>query len=159
MSPQKIQNMTDPAVSVHDGENRCFWSPFRAGETFPRRSGKAVDKHFQYQKASAISSTLAGFLQVDAAGVSGGHPETVVAGDEMLVDFGLHKAGVFPTTNRVALDTDRGQRFDVLVDATGVQYINMTSSLWGVVQVEKVLDASGEWVAASIPSEKRYGSR
>lgn len=155
---EKIANFTDPAASTRSGDDRLFWVGFAASQTFPRRSGKAVDLHTRYQKATANSSNLAGFLQVDAAGVTGGHPETISDGDKLPVNMGLSKSAVMPTSGRAATEADRGKRFDIAVDGDGIQYIDMSASRNGVLQVESIIDESGAWVGASIPTDKRYGS-
>jgi len=155
---EKIKHFTDPAVSVRDGENRIFHVGFAASQTFPRRSGKAVDLHTYYQKATANSSNLAGWLETDAAGVTGGHPASIAAGDKLPVNFGLDKSAVMPTSGRAATEADIGKRFDIAVDANGIQHINMSASSKAVLQVTDIIDESGAWVGASIPTDKRYGT-
>ena len=155
---EKIESFTDPAVSLRSGDQRVFWVPFAAAQTFPRRSGKSVDLHTRYQKATSTSSNLAGFLVVDAAGVTGGHPASISAGDKLAVDFGLSREAVMPTSGRAATSADIGKRFDVAVDGDGVQYIDMSNQTQGVLQVVDVIDDDGSWVGASIPPDKRYGN-
>ena len=156
---QLIPHFTDPAVSTRSGEDRLFWVGMAAGQEFPRRSGKAVDLHTRYQKATASSSNLAGWLQVDSLGVTDGHPATIAAGDKAPVNFGLDKSAVMPTSGGiVATESDIGKRFDILVDADGIQYIDMSSSAQGVLQVTDIIDDDGLWVGASIPTDKRYGT-
>lgn len=155
---EKIENFTDPAVSLRNGDQRMYWVPFAADQAFPRRSGKAVDLHTQYQKATAASSNLAGFLVVDAAGVTNGHPASIAAGDKLAVDFGLQRTAVMPTSGRVATGADRGKRFDIAVDVDGIQYVDLTSQSKEVLQVTDIIDDGGLWVGASIPVDKRYGN-
>jgi hypothetical protein len=155
---EKIENFTDPAVSLRNGDQRVYWVPFAADQTFPRRSGKAVDLHTRYRKATANSTNLAGFLVVDAAGVTGGHPASIASADKLAVDFGLQREAVMPTSGRAATEADIGKRFDVAVDGDGVQHIDMSNQSKGVLQVAGIIDDDGSWVGASIPVDKRYGN-
>ena len=155
---EKIENFTDPAVSLRNGDQRVYWVPLAADQAFPRRSGKAVDLHTRYQKATASSSNLAGFLVVDSAGVTGGHPATIAAGDKLAVDFGLQRSAVMPTSGRVATEADIGKRFDIAVDGDDIQHIDMSNQTNGVLQVTDIIDDGGSWVGASIPVDKRYGN-
>jgi hypothetical protein len=154
---EKILNMTDPAARTRSGNDRIFHVPFAASQVFTRRGGKAVDLHHQYQAATANSSNLAGWLESDAVGVSGGHPETVSAGDKLPVNFGVDKTAVMPTTGRAATEADVGKSFDIAV-VSNAQYVNMSASDKGICKIESVLDDGGEWVGVSIPLDKRYGN-
>ena len=154
---EKILNMTDPAARTRSGNDRCFMVPFAASQVMTRRGGKAVDLHHQYQAATANSSNLAGWLEQDAIGISGGHPETVATGDRLPVNFGVDKSAVMPTTGRAATEADVGKSFDISV-VSNRQFVNMSASTKGVIKVESIIDESGAWVGASIPLDKRYGN-
>lgn len=155
--PEKLSNFTDPACRTYEGEDRVLWVPFAASQAWARRGGKAVDLHHRYQAATANSSNLAGWLEMDVVGVTGGHPASVSAGDELPVNFGLQKTCVFPTTNRAAVATDIGKTFDILVSGN-TQYVNMTASSNNIVRLEKVLDVNGSFVSVSIPVGVRHGN-
>lgn len=157
MGVEKLKNFTDPVCGTYDGDDRIFHVPFAASQVLPRRSGKAVDLHHQYQAATANSSNLAGFLEVDAIGVTGGHPATVNAGDSLPVNFGLSKTCVFPTSNRPATEADVGKSFDIVVNSN-VQYVNMNASAKDILVVTEVLDENGAYVACRIPTGKRHGN-
>lgn len=154
---EKLDGFTHPVARTRTGVDRIQWVGFAASQVFSRRGGKAVDLHERYQAATANSSNLAGFLEADIVGATGGHPASVSAGDKLPVNFGLDKTCVFPTTGRAATDLDRGKAFDIYV-ASNVQYVNMSASAKGILTIEKVLDTAGSWVSCSIPSGKRYGN-
>jgi hypothetical protein len=158
--PEKVKTMTDPAAQLYDGVDRIKWVEFDGGIKFARRSGKAVAKYGLYRKADANSSTLAGFLEVDAVGVTGGHPTSVSSNDKLPVNFGLDKTSVMPTSNRAAVEEDRGKTYNLLVDASGVQFVNMTLSATspGVVTIEDVIDSAGAFVSVKIPENRRWGN-
>lgn len=157
--PEKVKTMTDPAAQLYDGVDRIKWVEFDGGITFTRRSGKAVAKYGLYRKADANSSTLAGFLELDAVGVSGGHPTSVSSNDKLPVNFGLDKTAVMPTSNRAAVEADRGKTYNLLLNG-GVQYVNMTLSATspGVVTIEDIIDSAGAWVSVKIPENRRWGN-
>lgn len=157
--PEKVNTMTDPAAQLYDGVDRIKWVEFDGGVTFARRSGKAVAKYGLYRKADANSSTLAGFLELDAVGVSGGHPTSVSSHDKLPVNFGLDKTAVMPTSNRAAVEADRGKTYNLLLNG-GVQYVNMTLSATspGVVTIEDIIDSAGAWVSVKIPENRRWGN-
>ena len=154
---EKLNNFTDPVCGTYDGDDRIYHVPFAASQALARRGGKAIDLHHQYQAATANSSNLAGFLEVDAIGVTNGHPATVANGDLLPVNMGLSKTCVFPTSNRAAVASDVGKAFDILV-ANNIQYVNMNASANAVLTITEVLDANGSYVACSIPGGKRYGN-
>ncbi len=156
---EKLLNFTDPNCGPYEGEDRILHAQFATGTAFKRRGGKAVERGntAYYVAATANSTTLAGFAEVEECGVTGGRPESITNGDTLPVNFGLHKTAVFPTTGRVATVADVGHDFDVYV-ADNKQFIHMTKQTTGVLRVEKVLDDAGNWVAVSIPPTKRYGN-
>lgn len=159
MAPEAMASFTDPNVGPYDGEDRILHVPFAAGTVFRRRGGKAVDLHHRYQAATANSSNLAGFAEVEEVGVAGGRPpESVADGDTLPVNFSNHKTQVFPTTGRDATEVDRGKDFDVYVDPNGVQYVNMNSSVNGVLRVSRLVTAGGDHVSCIIPDDLRYGN-
>jgi hypothetical protein len=131
---------TDPNCSDFDGPNRIKHVPFYAGTVFRRRGGKAVDLHHRYQAATALSSNLAGFAEVEDVGVTNGRPESIADGDVLPVNFALEKTCVFPTSGAVvATEANRGKDYDIYVDAQRAS-------------------ADGRHVACSIPPDLRYGS-
>jgi hypothetical protein len=156
---EKLNNFTDPVCGTYDGEDRIFNVPFAASQALARRGGKAVDCPLfgNYKAATALSENLAGFLEVDAIGVTGGHPATVSEGDLLPVNFGINKTCVFPTSNRAALSSDIGKSFDIIV-ASNVQYVNMNASTKGILKITEVLDEAGNFVACGIPTSKRHGN-
>jgi hypothetical protein len=153
-----MPTMSDPNVSVYDGEDRILHAMFAAGTIFRRRGGKAVDFHHRYQAATANSSNLAGFAECEDVGVAGGRPVSIADGDTIPVNFGLHKSCVFPTTGRVAVESDSGHDFDIFVDANGVQFVNLLSSQMGVLRVSRLVTATGDHVSCVIPVDLRYGN-
>jgi len=154
---EKLKANTDPSCRTYTGVDRIYWVPMAASQVFARRGGKAVDLHHRYQAATASSSNLAGFIETDAAGIATGHPASTSDGDLLPVNFGNSKSCVFPTTGRAATAADVGKRFDIAV-VSSAQFVNMSASSKGILQIEKVLDNGGAWVAASIPADKRYGT-
>lgn len=154
---EKLLNFTDPACRTRDGVDRVFWVQFAASQVFGRRGGKAVDLHQRYQAATANSSNLAGFLEMDLVGATGGHPASLSAGDKLPVNFGVDKTCVFPTYGRAATELDIGKSFDVYVSNDN-QYINVAASAQSVLTITEVLDTAGAWVAAKIADGKKYGA-
>ena len=157
--PELMPTENDPNVSAHNGPDRIFSTPFAAGTIFRRRGGKAVDKHHYYQAATAASSNLAGFAEVEEVGVAAGKPVSVSAGDELPVNFALEKAFVFPTTGRAATAADIGKDFDIYVDANGVQFVNLGASAKAVLRVSQIVTRDALWVSVQIPPDLRYGNR
>lgn len=155
---EKLNTYSDPKVGPWDGADNVRHVPFASGTVFRRRGGKAVDLHHRYQAATANSSNLAGFAEVDEVGVSGGHPASVSDGDDLAVNFGLEKTHVFPTSGRAAVESDRGKDFDIAVDANNVQYVDMSTQSNKVLRIVRVLDDDGAYVACSIPTDLRYGN-
>jgi hypothetical protein len=155
---ERMPTFTDPNVGVYDGEDRIMHVPFAAGTIFRRRGGKAVDLHHRYRAATANSSNLAGFAEVEEVGVAGGRPTSVADGDTLPVNFSLHKSQVFPTTGRAANQADRGKDFDIFVDATGRQFVNMGASVMGVLRISRIVTADGLHVSCEIPPDLRYGN-
>jgi hypothetical protein len=149
---------SDPNCGTYDGEDRVMHVPFAASQVFKRRGGKAVDLHHRYQAAVATSSNLAGFIELEEVGTSAGRPATVADGDLLPVNMGLHKAAVLPTTGRVATVADVGKNFDIFVDGDNVQFVNMGASSKGVLRVSRLVTSGGDFVACTIPPDKRYGS-
>ena len=149
----------DPNVSAHTGPDRIFHCAFAAGTIFRRRGGKAVDKHHYYQAATAASSNLAGFAEVEEVGVANGKPVTVNAGDELPVNHSLEKAFVFPTTGRAATVADIGKDFDIYVDPNGIQMVNLGASKLGVLRISQIVTRDAMWVAVQVPPDLRYGNR
>ena len=158
MSPEKVNRFTDPAASSYDGVDRIKWAEMDGGVAFPRRSGKAVGLYGLYRKADANSSSLAGFLELAEVGTPTADITSVSSNDKMPINFGLDKTSVMPTSNRAAVEADRGQPFDLLLDASGVQYVNMNATALGVVVISEVLDTAGAFVSVRIPTAKRYGN-
>lgn len=155
---EKMPKFNDPVCGPYSGDDRILHVPFAAGTVFPRRGGKAVDLHHRYQAATANSSNLAGFIEVQAIGVAGADPASVADGDSFPVNFGLKKTAVFPTTGRVATAADVGKDFDIYVDGDGVQYVNLNASNNGVLRVSQLVTADGVHVACAIPVDLRYGN-
>jgi len=155
--PEPMDQFNDPNVSVYDGMDRIMSVQFGWHEVFRRRGGKAVDKHNHYHAATANSSNLAGFAEVDEVGVHGGHPEHVHYG-MLPVNFDLHKTCVFPTTGRPATEVDRGHDFDLYVDGNGVQFVNLNASSKGILRVSRIVTADGMFVSCGIPPDMRYGN-
>lgn len=156
--PEKIDNLTDPAARTYDGVDRIAWVEMDGGVVFPRRGGKGVMLAGRYRHANANSSSLAGWLEMDAVGVTNGHPVSVTSGDRLPVNFDLSKTAVFPTSNRPAVEADIGRDFDIIAGADHTQYVNMNATGLGVLTVTNVIDKDGEWVAVRIPADKRYGN-
>ncbi|MEM4720650.1 MAG: hypothetical protein QXT73_01135 [Candidatus Methanomethylicaceae archaeon] len=154
--PEKVTQFSDPSAQTYDGNDRIKWVEFEAGQVFPRRGGKAVQLNTKYRAAVTNASKLAGFLEVDAVGVSGGHPITTENGTLLPVNFGLDKTCVFPTSNRKATETDVGRDFNIVV-ASNVQYVNMFGSVNGVLRITKVID-DGDYVAVRIVDSARAGN-
>ena len=158
--PELMPTENDPNVSAHTGPDRILWNAFAAGTIFRRRGGKAVDKHHYYQAATANSSNLAGFAEVEEVGVAvTGKPVSVSAGDELPVNHSLEKAFVFPTTGRAATTADIGKDYDIYVDATGIQYVNLGASTKGVLRISQIVTRDAMWVACMVPPDLRYGNR
>ena len=156
--PEKLDRFTDPAYGAHEGVDRIKWVEFDGGIVFARNSGKLVSKYGLYRKADANSSTAAGFLEMDVVGVTGGHPSSVSSNDKLPVNMGQGKTGVMPTSNRAAVEADRGETFDVLVDAAGRQFVDLNSTSGNLVQISEILDTGGEQVSVRIPEAVRWGT-
>lgn len=151
---------TDPNCSDYTGPNRIMHVPFASGTIFRRRGGKAVDLHHYYQAATANSSNLAGFAEVEDVGVTGGRPVSVAAAQTLPVNFALEKACVFPTSGGVEADavTHVGKEFDIYVDANGVQYIDLNSTTHQVLRVSQIASRDGKHVSCVIPADLRHGN-
>lgn len=151
---------TDPNLDGYTGPNRIQHVGFAAGTIFRRRGGKAVDLHHFYQAATANSSNLAGFAEVEDVGVAGGRPAAVAAAEELPVNFALEKACVFPTSGGVACpDTNLGKDFDIFVDAAGVQYIDLNGTTNQVLRISAIASRDRLHVAVVIPPDLRYGNQ
>lgn len=155
---EKLHNFTDPAARTHDGVDRIRWVQFDGGVAFRRRSGKFVGLFAYYRKADANSSTLAGILEMDAVGITGGHPESTSSGDKLPVNFAEDKTCVIPTSNRVATELDVGKSYDIVLGSDGTQFINMSATARRVLTVHQVIDDDGKWVSAHIAAGMRYGN-
>ena len=156
---RKMPTFNDPNVNAYDGADRIQMVQFAAGTIFRRRGGKAVDLHHYYQAATANSSNLAGFAEVEDVGVANGRPDTVAAGDELPVNMDLHKTFVFPTSGGLeCADANIGKDFDIYVDANGVQYVNLNGTTNGVLRISKVVTVDRKHVACQIPPDLRYGN-
>ena len=149
---------SDPNISAHTGPDRIFFCAFAAGTVFKRRGGKAVVKAHYYQAATAAASNLAGFAEVEEVGTANGKPVSVGAGDILPVNFALEKAFVFPTTGRTAVVADIGKDYDLYVDGSGVQYVDLGASNQGVLRVSQIVTKDANWVACAVPPGKRYGN-
>jgi len=158
MSPEKLDSFTDPAYMIHEGVDRIKWVQFDGGVAFARNSGKLVSKYDYYRKSDANSSTAAGFLMLAAVGVTDSHPSAVTSGMFLPVNMGDDITGVMPTSNRAAVEVDRGQTFDVLVDSDGRQFVDLNSTAGGLVQLDEILDDDGEVVSVRIPEATRWGN-
>ena len=171
--PECPTDYTMPKCGPWDGEDRIRWIQLDGGIIFSRHHGHAVDKHGGYYRlAQANSSNLAGFAEVadwptafDTGAAT--HPVSALkqttTGDRIPGNFGANKTYVFPTSNRKALEGDMGHDFDIVVPGVVVgnpqQCINMNSSVYGVLRLSEIVDNDGDWVAAKIPTEHRYGDR
>jgi len=150
---------TDPNCSDADGPNRIMHAPFAAGTIFRRRGGKAVDLHHRYQAATANSSNLAGFAEVEDVGVAGGRPDSVADGDIIPVNVALEKTCVFPTSGGVvATEANRGKDYDIFVDANGVQFIDLNGQTNQVLRISRLWSRDGLHVSVAIPPDLRYGN-
>lgn len=156
--PEKVKRFTDPAALAYDGVDRIKWVEMDGGVAFTRRSGKAVGLYGLYRKADANSSTLAGFLELAEVGTATSDITSVSSNDKLPVNFGLEKTFVMPTSNRAAVEADRGRTFDIILSASGVQYINMAATAKGILSVSEVIDSAGAYVSVRIPTAKRYGN-
>lgn len=158
--PDKMATFTDPNSAVYDGPDRIIHVQFLANQAFRRRGGKAVDLHQYYRAATANSSNLAGFAEVEDVGVANGRPETVATGDLLPVNFALEKTCVFPTSGAVpATEQHRGKDYDIYVDANSVQYVNLNAQTNGVLRVSRIVTTDGLWVSCGIPPDLRYGNQ
>ena len=171
--PERPTDMTMPKCGPFEGEDRIRWVIMDGGVIFSRHHGKAIDKHGGYYRlAQANSSNLAGFAEVAdwpsafdvgaSTHAESGEKQTST-GDRIPANFGANKTYVFPTSNRRAVAGDMGHDFDVIVTGAllGVpqQCINMNASAQGVLRLTEFVDSDGDWVAAKIPTEHRYGDR
>ena len=158
-----------PNVDGQTGPDRIFPVQMDGGVIFARRGGKAVDKHGGYFRlATANSSNLAGFACTENWPKSLGatHPASLkimsTTGMDVPVNFHLQCSFIFPTSNRPAVEGDRGHDFDIVVPGqtvgTPVQCINMASSAQGILRVSQIMDQYGDFVACTIPPGKRYGN-
>ena len=156
---RKMPTFTDPNCNGYDGPDRIKQVPFAAGTIFGRRGGKAVDLHHDYQAATANSSNLAGFAEVEAVGVTGGRPASVAVNDKLPVNMALEKTCVFPTSGGVACPEDYiGKDFDIYVDGNGVQYVNINAQSNQVLRISKIVTVDAKHVACAIPVDLRYGN-
>ena len=156
--PERMETFTDPNADGYDGVDRIMHVPFAVDTVFRRRGGKAVDLHHRFQAATANSSNLAGFAEVEDVGVSGGKPESVADGDILPVNMGLEKSNVFPTTGRDATEADVGKDFDIYVDGNGVQHVDLGNSTHGVLRVSRLVTRDGDYVSCVIPPDLRVGN-
>jgi len=155
---ERMPTFTDPNVSVYDGPDRIMHVPFAAGTIFRRRGGKAVDLHHRYQAATANSSLLAGFAELEEAGVTDGRPESIADGDLLPVNFAQEKTCVFPTSGGTeATVANVGKDYDVYVDGTGRQFVNLGAQVHGVLRVSRLVSADGLHVSCIIPEDVAYG--
>jgi hypothetical protein len=155
-----MHTFTDPNSAVYDGPDRIFQVPFASGTVFRRRGGKAVDLHHRYQAATANSSNLAGFAEVEDVGVAGGRPASVSDGDLLPVNMSLEKTNVFPTSGDVVCtEAHLGKDYDIFVDANGIQYVDLTSSVMGVLRASRIVTQDGLWVSCGVPPDLRYGNK
>lgn len=171
--PEQPTDYTMPKVGPFDGEDRIRRIVLDGGVIFSRHHGKAIDKHGGYYRlAQAVSSNLAGFAEVadyptafdtSAATHAASGIKQSTTGDRIHANFGANKTYVFPTSNRKAVEGDMGHDFDIVVPGAVAgnpqQCINMNSSIYGVLRPVEIVDNDGDWVAAKIPTEHRYGDR
>jgi hypothetical protein len=102
---------------------------------------------------------LAGFAEVEDVGVAGGRPTTVADGDDLPVNFALEKACVFPTSGGVEADeTNVGKDYDIFVDGTGRQFLDLNGTTNQVLRVSQIASRDNLHVACVIPPDLRYGN-
>ena len=157
--PRKMPTYSDLNCDGYDGEDRIKHVKFAAGTIFGRRGGKAVDLHHRYQAATANSSNLAGFAEVQAVGETNGRPASVADGDTLPVNMGLEKTNIFPTSGAATCSDDLvGKDFDIYVDGDGYQYVDLSNQTNGVLRIAGVATIDRKHVACSIPTDLRYGN-
>lgn len=160
MGIEVVARVNDANVQHQSGIDTIRWVE-TDGAYFHRSGGKGVqlspDGHY-YRNADANSSVLAGFLNIDAIGVSGGHPAVSPStGTTIPVNFGVNKTAVYPTTGRLALSTDVGVRYNIYNDGMAKQYLNLSAKTLGPLIVTEVI-GDGRFVAVSIPMSQRIGA-
>lgn len=165
----KPPGYSHPKVGPWTGPDRILWAQMDGGVIFNRRSGKFVDKHGGYYRlATANSSNLAGFACTEQFPKSpGGVAHTVseimqtTTGMEAPINFNLGASFVIPTSNRKAVEGDRGHDFDIIVPGqvvgNPIQCVNMSASAQGILRISEIID-DGDFVACVIPPSKRYGN-
>jgi hypothetical protein len=156
--PEKMNNFSDATCKCYRGTDRIRWVSFDGNALFTRRGGKGVElgANSQYRSANTNSSTLAGWFANDAAGQTGGHPESNTSGALLPVNFGLDKTCVYPTSNRVAVAADVGRAFNVLRIYDGTQYCDLNSTGLGILTVTSIIDNPGNFVEVKITDNKKY---
>lgn len=159
-----------PNAGPRTGPDRIFHVPMAGGVIFARRGGKFVDKHGgYYQLATANSSNLAGFAEVEAwpARVGGtAHPvsEILQSTTGMLcpVNFNLQASAVLPCSNGVMNEGLLGSDRDIIVVGAvvgnPVQCVDMATSAQGILRLSEMVDQAGKYVACTIPPSKRFGN-
>lgn len=157
---EKMSNFTDPTCRAYRGVDRIRWINHDGNALYARKGGKgvALNPNGYYRSADTNASTLAGWFVQDAAGQTGGHPESNTSGALLPVNFGLDKTCVFPTSNRVAVAADVGRAFNLLRTYDGTQYVDLNSTGIGVLKVCSVIDAPGNFVECMITDNRRYGN-
>lgn len=162
MGLEVVKRTGDPAVSTRDGIDTIRWVQ-TDGAYFNRGGGKAVQQNAaltHYRNADANSSVLAGFLNIDAIGVTDGHPAVSPATGKLIpVNFGVNKTAVYPTTGRLALAADVGKTYDIYVSGEpgAKQYLNLLAKTKLPLVVTEVI-GDGRFVAVGIPANKRFGA-
>lgn len=116
-----------------------------------------------YRLADANSSTLAGFTETEQFPHPVAAALTTSSGNRIPTNFGLEASAVIPTTGRLATVNDVGHCFDLVTvglaaNQSLIQYINMNSTAYGIVQISQLPDRSGSIVACVIPTPRRLGN-
>jgi hypothetical protein len=158
-----------PNSGPRTGPDRIFHVPMDGGVIFARRGGKFVDKHGAYYRlATANSSNLAGFAEVEAWPRVGGtaHPVSGIlmstTGMTCPINMNLQMSGVLPCSNGIMNEGLLGSDRDIIVVGaiTGnpVQCVDMSASAQGILRLSEMVDQAGKYVACTIPPDKRYGN-
>lgn len=161
MGIETVARVNDASCQTQGGIDTIRWVE-TDGAYWNRAGGKGVALspagHY-YRNAVATSSVLAGFLAIDAIGVTGGHPAVSPStGTKIPVNFGVNKTAIYPTTGRLALETDVGVRYDIYVSGEpgAKQYLNLLAQTLKPLVVTEII-GDGRFVAVGIPSSQRVG--
>ena len=161
--PELPQDYTHPNEGADRQHSRTSLVYLTPGSFLHRRGGKFMqrDNGVYYKLGDANSSHLAGYAETEQFPPPG-YTSPSTSGQRIPINTAREGSAIIQTTGRVATEADRGRDFDLVTNGNAVagtlrQFINMNSTGYGVVRIQRLATPNGSFVSAMIPPTKWYG--